>query len=41
MMKKLFVDLNLEALISCSEKTSAIALSFEDYSKLVSSSLEL
>ena len=41
MLKNLFVNLNLEVLISCSEKFSVITASFESYSKLVSSSLEI
>ena len=32
---------NLEVLISCSEKSSVIRTSFETYSELVSSSLEI
>ena len=41
MFKDLFVNLNLEVLISCSEKSSVITTSFESYSELVSSSLDI
>ena len=41
MLKNLFADLNLEVLISCSEKSSVITTSFESYSELVSSSLKI
>ena len=41
MFKNLFANLNLEILISCSEKPSVITTSFHSYSELVSSSLEI
>ena len=41
MLKNLFVNLKLEVLISCSEKSSVITTSFESYSELVSSNLEI
>ena len=41
MFKNLFVNLNLEVLISYSEKYSVITTSFEAYFELVSSSLEI
>ena len=41
MLKNLFVDLNLEVLISCSEKSSAITTTLETYSELLSSSLQI
>ena len=41
MLKNLFANLNLEVLISCLEKSSVITTSFESYSELISSSLEI
>ena len=41
MLKNFFDYVNLEVLISCSEKASVITTSFESYSELVSYSLEI
>ena len=41
MLKSLFVNLNFDVLISCSEKSSVITTGFESYSELVSFSLEI
>ena len=41
MLKNFFVNLNLEVLISCSEKSYVITVSFESYSELVPPSQEI